>query len=51
MNLSARGPSASEAKLAAYKNVKLAVKPIARHALVFIVNALPLERPFGGPYS
>lgn len=38
LNLTARPPSASEAKLAKDKGVELKLVPIARDALVFIVN-------------
>ena len=38
LNLNARGPSASELKLAQDKGVKIVLKPIAKDALVFIVH-------------
>lgn len=38
LNLTARGPSEDELKLAREKGVKIELKPIARDALVFIVN-------------
>lgn len=38
LNLTARAPSEDELKLAAEKGVKIELRPIARDALVFIVN-------------
>jgi ABC-type phosphate transport system substrate-binding protein len=38
LNLTARGPSDDERKLASEKGVKIRLEPIARDALVFIVN-------------
>ena len=38
LNLTARGPSADEIELAKAKGIKIELRPIARDALVFIVN-------------